>query len=163
MTGDDFVCGRFDLLPSSKYLGVNIIDDLTSKRQPAKQIERWVFLEKTCEIISCFVVFSFVFSCTISLDIHTKGGAIRRHSCTIISTPGSYWTENNFQKWTFCMLWTFPKKLKIKFTHCLTQQLATYRYEKKSSFSCHEVIVKITISRNKNVLLKKDFIFRINK
>jgi hypothetical protein len=40
-----------------------------------------------------------------------KGGATRRHSCTITSTPGSYWTENNFQKWTFCILWTFPKKL----------------------------------------------------
>ena len=44
--------------------------------------------------------------CTISFDTHTKGGATRRHRCTI--------TENNFQKWTFCMLWTFLKKLKIK-------------------------------------------------
>jgi hypothetical protein len=42
------------------------------------------------QIVSCFVVFSFVFSSTISLDTHTKGGASRRHSCTITSTPGSY-------------------------------------------------------------------------
>ena len=117
------------------------------------------------QVLWSFVLFSVVQYLLIPIQ---KGGATRRHSCTITSTPGSYWTENNVCYGRFQKSWKWKKKIIFfLFTHCLNKgnntAISDFQVWKIFSFSCHEVIVKITISRNKNVLLKKYFIFRINK
>ena len=69
LTGDDFVCSRFDLLPSSKYLGVNISDDLTWKdhiEKTASKANRTVgFLRRNmrdyimfCGLFFCFQLYN---------------------------------------------------------------------------------------------------------
>jgi hypothetical protein len=72
---------------------------------------RWTLI--VCTLTDLCIMFCGLFFCFQLYNISWYPyERVELHDVT--SIPGSYWTENNFQKWTFCMLWTFPKKMKIK-------------------------------------------------